>query len=316
MAESYPQGKFRELALGEIIADSNIRRGPLEITQKDSNLVQSIREHGVLEPIIVTTVPGETKLRLVAGYRRFEAVKQIAVEDKRAWENAKINTIVYSVDEYKALEMALIENLQRVEMDAVDRAAAIVAILDKTNIEQKALAEKLGVSQGYISQHVALDAMPKTIKQEVKNGAFGITTARLLSPLLEKPEQFEEVVVKMKEKKITAYDDVNDLVQAVQAKAQDTEAKAAKEKAKTEKGPRKAKAKADAPKTVKESILELIPELKVKVPSEKTLRNLLSEYAEKYVNSKSEDKRAEYRLVWYGIRLASGADEKLPAMPD
>jgi len=180
--ETPAQGTFKVLALAEIDATKNIRSAEASLQTKDGrDLVASVRKHGVIQPVIV--VKGKDgKLILRAGYRRYAAVKKLAGEQKRTWENAKLPAMVYEVSEADAIEKALLENVHREDMNAFDKAKVIDQLI-KLGTDQTRLAENLGMSQGYISQLLALLQMPASVQKAVKAERLPFTAARELSRL-------------------------------------------------------------------------------------------------------------------------------------
>ena len=117
-------------------------------------LANSIKEYGVIQPIIVTKQ--DNYYQIVAGERRWRASKKAGL--------AEIPAIVREYDEQKNSEIALIENIQREDLNPFEKASAIRELLDKYNLTQQQLADKLGISRSGLANSVRiLNLSPKVI---------------------------------------------------------------------------------------------------------------------------------------------------------
>ena len=117
-------------------------------------LANSIKEYGVIQPIIVTKQ--DDYYQIVAGERRWRASKKAGL--------AEIPAIVREYDEQKNSEIALIENIQREDLNPFEKASAIRELLDKYNLTQQQLADKLGISRSGLANSVRiLNLSPKVI---------------------------------------------------------------------------------------------------------------------------------------------------------
>jgi len=296
MANEIPKGEFAELNLSDILLDDNIRQVAAEITGEDMNLVMSVRELGVLEPVIIRKdKAGKHHLR--AGYRRYAAAKEVGLE--------VIPTMIYTVDELQGLEMALVENLQREDMNPIDRADALKQLVDKAGVPQKEVAARLGISEGYISQHWALLELPSSVQKAIRSGAMPYTCGREFARLKEAPKLQQAAFVEWEEKELTPKKLsvlVKDMLTAEDARKAAEPVKA-EEKTKT---PRKAKKDEE-----EEAVVTLVDQMrnaKIKVKSETGLRKLLMEWAEKVETSRKPETRRERELVLEGIRMAAGVE--------
>ena len=128
-----------ELKISHIVPDENQPRRKFNQEQLDA-LADSIREHGVLQPIVVTK-EGD-KYKIVAGERRWRA-SQIAGLDK-------IPAIVRTLDAQKRLEMSLIENVQREDLNAIETATAYAKLRDQFNLTNEEISKRVGKSQSAI----------------------------------------------------------------------------------------------------------------------------------------------------------------------
>jgi len=138
------------------------------------DLAQSIREHGVLQPIIVRTVMGMPHLyEIVAGERRWRASK-IAGKDT-------IPALVKPVTVESAMEIALIENVQRENLNAIEESDAYKNIMDKCGYKMEDLGKLIGKSESYIRNSLRLGALPDSVKAMVATGQLSASHARTLA---------------------------------------------------------------------------------------------------------------------------------------
>lgn len=146
-------------------------------TEDIDELVSSIREMGLIEPILVRPVGG--MFEVVAGARRFEACKRLR------W--SRIPSIIRNLSERDAYEMSLTENIQRRTMNAVEEAVAFKHYVDQEGWGgESVLAKRLGKSQEYISQRLSLLSLPKRVKDRIIrrqiNPSVALEIARVPDP--------------------------------------------------------------------------------------------------------------------------------------
>jgi len=136
-------------------------------------LAESIRQHGVIQPIIVrSAVKG---YEIIAGERRFRASQLIG--------NEKIPAVVRDFSDQQVMEIALIENLQREDLNAIELAQAYQSIMDKFNLTQEELSLKVGKSRSHIANFLRLLALPAEVKDHVSRGTLSMGHARALAGL-------------------------------------------------------------------------------------------------------------------------------------
>ncbi|MDQ2810147.1 MAG: ParB/RepB/Spo0J family partition protein [Chloroflexota bacterium] len=151
--------------------------------QQMEELVESVRTHGVMSPIHVQALP-DGKYRIIAGERRWRAARRAG--------RTNIPVIVKAVDDAQALEMALLENLHRADLSALEESRTYRFMMDQFHYTQVQLAERIGKRQAYISKMLALLELPaaiQTLMGEVESGeniphgisGEGITSRTLLS---------------------------------------------------------------------------------------------------------------------------------------
>lgn len=136
-------------------------------------LAASIKEHGVFQPIIVKkSIKG---YEIIAGERRFRASKLAGL--------SKIPAIVRAFTDEQMMEIALLENLQRENLNAIEEALAYKSMLDKLFLTQEELAKKLGKSRSHVTNTLGLLRLPDVVQQMVADNKISMGHARVLSKL-------------------------------------------------------------------------------------------------------------------------------------
>lgn len=125
-----------------------------------TELAQSIKEKGVLQPIIVTKK--NNKYMLVIGERRWRATKKAGLE--------QIPAFVKDYSDTDVLELALIENIQREDLNPIEEAAAFSHLIDRLNITQEKLSERIGKSRTAITNKMRLLKLPENIREDIVFG--------------------------------------------------------------------------------------------------------------------------------------------------
>ena len=177
----------REVEISEIrVPDGRFRR--IRCDESLAALAESIREHGIIEPLIVRRVlglGGEAEFTLVAGERRL-----------RAAEMAGLTTVpVVSVEagEVDAAILAIIENLHREDLSMFEEAASIQSLISLTGMTQEACAKKLSVSQSYVANKLRLLRLSDGEQEKIEENGLTERHARALLRL-EDEEEREEVL--------------------------------------------------------------------------------------------------------------------------
>ncbi|MCR4325072.1 MAG: ParB/RepB/Spo0J family partition protein [Candidatus Curtissbacteria bacterium] len=136
-------------------------------------LVDSIRENGVLEPLVVAKTPAG--YQIIAGERRWRASKIAGL--------SKVPVIIKETTPQGMLEMAIIENVQRVDLNPLERAQAFRRLMDEFNLSTGEIAVKVGKSAPYVSNSLRLLTLPDALKDALASGATTEGHARALSSL-------------------------------------------------------------------------------------------------------------------------------------
>jgi len=135
-----------------------------------ADLVISIKEHGILQPIVVTKL-GQG-FELIAGERRLRASRELELET--------IPAIVREASEQEKLELALIENVQRAQLNAIEEAFAYKALIEEFGLSQEKVAERVGKSRSTIANDLRLLELPDEMCIALRSGKISKGHARML----------------------------------------------------------------------------------------------------------------------------------------
>lgn len=154
-----------------------------------AELASSIKEHGVFQPIIVKkSIKG---YEIIAGERRVKASLMAGLEE--------IPAIVRDFNDTEMMEIALLENLQREDLNSIEEATAYKKLLENLSLTQDELAKRLGKSRSHITNMLGLLNLPEAIQKEVSNKNLSMGHARVLSKIND-VEQQKELAHQIEEK--------------------------------------------------------------------------------------------------------------------
>ena len=161
--------KITFLPLGQIRPSSF---QPRNVFDPDSmqELKQSVKEKGVLQPILVR--PQGDYYEIIAGERRFRAASELNLE--------RMPVIIKETQDQDALEISLIENIQRQELNAIEEAHAYQYLIDKYQVTQERISKVLGKARVTISNTLRLLKLPQEIQEVIKNGSISYAHGRTL----------------------------------------------------------------------------------------------------------------------------------------
>jgi ParB family transcriptional regulator, chromosome partitioning protein len=138
-----------------------------------SDLADSIRAHGVVQPVIVRPAPGKPGFyELIAGERRWRAAQRAGLE--------RIPVIVKQVDDKTALELAIVENVQRADLNAIEEAAGYQQLVDHYQYSQNDLAAVIGKSRSHVANTLRLMRLPESVRGFIIDGSLSAGHARAL----------------------------------------------------------------------------------------------------------------------------------------
>jgi ParB family chromosome partitioning protein len=141
-------------------------------TQRLDELAASIREHGLVEPLVVRRLPASDKFELVAGERRWRALQRAGMREALV--------VVKDVSASSAFELALIENVQREDLNPIELAEAFDRLVRDHGYTQEALAERLGKDRTTIANALRLLKLPASVRAKVVVGQLSEGHARAL----------------------------------------------------------------------------------------------------------------------------------------
>ena len=133
-------------------------------------MVESIKANGILQPIIVR--PVENRYEIVAGERRWRAAKELGLRD--------VPVIIKDITQEKAMEIALVENLQRSDLNPIEKALAYNSLIKNYNLTQEEVAKRLSVDRSSVSNIIRLLELPDDIQDYVSRGTVSMGHARAL----------------------------------------------------------------------------------------------------------------------------------------
>ncbi|HUB85890.1 MAG TPA: ParB/RepB/Spo0J family partition protein [Rhizomicrobium sp.] len=137
------------------------------------DLANSIREKGVLQPILVRPVAGETNTyEIVAGERRWRASQLAKLHD--------VPVVIREMSDGESLELAIIENVQRADLNAIEEAAAYHELMDRFGYTQERVAQEVGKSRPHIANTLRLLKLPEGVKAMLRDGKLTAGHARTL----------------------------------------------------------------------------------------------------------------------------------------
>lgn len=166
-AEEPPQGGT--VAVDLVDANPYQPRQGMDASQLEG-LKASLREHGVLQPIIVRRV-GD-RFEVVVGERRLRAAREVGMEE--------VPAVVRDVPDDRMLEIALIENLQREDLDAIEKAQSFRVYLAETGLTQEEASKRLGLDRSTIANMIRLLELPEEVQGLVRHGMVAMGHARAL----------------------------------------------------------------------------------------------------------------------------------------
>jgi ParB family chromosome partitioning protein len=169
-------------------------------------LANSIQEHGIIQPITLRKL-GYDKYQIISGERRFRASQAAGLKEVPAY--------IRVANDQAMLEMALVENIQRRELDAIAIAISYKRLLDECDLTQDALSQKVSKSRSSVTNHLRLLKLPAEVQLAVRDGQISMGHARALIGLEEKKQlsMFRKIVAEA-----LSVRQVEDLVRGVETK--------------------------------------------------------------------------------------------------
>lgn len=152
-----------------------------------TELADSIERHGIMQPIVVRVV-GAHRYEIIAGERRWRAAQLAKI--------VEVPVIIREVDDEMALELALIENIQRADLNPLEEAAGYQRLMDEFNYTQEKLAPIVGKSRSHIANLLRLLKLPESVKRRIDSGELTMGHARAIL-MAKNPEELAEKIVEV-----------------------------------------------------------------------------------------------------------------------
>ncbi|MBO0903284.1 ParB/RepB/Spo0J family partition protein [Jiella sonneratiae] len=160
----------RSIPVGRITPNPHNPRRTFRREELDE-LAASIRQHGVVQPLLVRPVAGEpSRYELVAGERRLRAAILAGL--------AEVPVVTREINDRQSLEIAIIENVQRTDLNAIEEALGYQALIDEHGYTQADLAEILAKSRSHVANTLRLLKLPQEVRAMVENGSLSAGAAR------------------------------------------------------------------------------------------------------------------------------------------
>jgi ParB family chromosome partitioning protein len=173
-----PSGNQSEIPVADIVANPHQPRRTFD-PNAISQLAASLKANGVIQPIVVRKVA--QGYELIAGERRWRAAKHAGFKN--------IPAVVREVDRFTQAQMALVENIQREDLNPIDRAGGYRLIIEQLGLTQAELAMRLGEDRSTIANHLRLLDLAESVRNLVKEGKLSLGHAKLLAGINDPLEQ-------------------------------------------------------------------------------------------------------------------------------
>jgi ParB family chromosome partitioning protein len=160
---------YVELPIDKIIPNKYQPRTNFDL-EKLKELAQSIQSNGVVQPVIVRRIGQE--YQLIAGERRWRAARLAGLN--------LIPAVIHDVSEYKTLELALVENIQRQDLNPIEEASAYVSLMEDFGLTQEEVSLRVGKDRSSIANMIRLLKLPSEIKDRIQAGIISMGHARAI----------------------------------------------------------------------------------------------------------------------------------------
>ena len=178
IVDTTPKEEIIEIDINELRSNPYQPRKVFD-EEKLQELANSIKEHGIFQPIIVkkSSIKG---YEIIAGERRVKAANIAGL--------SKIPAIVRDFSDQQMMEIALLENLQRENLNAIEEAMAYRSLINSMQITQEVLANRLGKSRSHVTNMLGLLNLPEEVKDMIVDNKISMSHARILSKMEKKEE--------------------------------------------------------------------------------------------------------------------------------
>ncbi len=166
-----PEGSAVFIPIAQIIPNPRQPRGEMN-SEALAELAASIREHGILQPLMVTYDPDTNQYILIAGERRLRAARMVGLQS--------VPVLVRQITERERLELALIENIQRADLTPLDLAEAYRQLQDEFGLSHEEISVRVGKSREAVTNTLRLLKLPEAVRQALSVGQISEGHARAL----------------------------------------------------------------------------------------------------------------------------------------
>jgi len=169
---------INEVPVGEILPGAMQPRNGMD-DESLGELAESIRENGIMQPLVVR--PREGGYELIAGERRWRASQMVGL--------LKVPIVIRDVDDRTALELALVENLQRENLDPIEEAKGYAQLMDQFDLTQEEVSTKVGKNRATVANALRLIKLPPEVQAHVRNGRLSSGHAKVILGLKSAKDQ-------------------------------------------------------------------------------------------------------------------------------
>jgi ParB family chromosome partitioning protein len=184
--EDNAAGRERSISIDEITPNPYQPRKEFDQNRLEE-LAQSIRQEGIIQPLIVTESKGDvaTPFTLIAGERRLRAAKLADLKE--------VPCLVRSADERQLVEWALIENIQRADLNPIERAEAYHDYMSRFKLNQQEVGERMGQPRTTVANYLRLLDLQEEVQKLIADGQISLGHAKVLAGLNEKDETNKQI---------------------------------------------------------------------------------------------------------------------------
>lgn len=165
-------GPRRTLGIGQLVPNPDQPRTHFD-PKAISDLADSIRQHGLIQPILVRPIPGQTEMyEIVAGERRWRASQKAQLHE--------VPIIIRDLDDSQVMQIALIENLQRQDLNAIEEAKGYQKLMDNFALSADDIGQSVGRSRSHVANMTRMLSLPQSVQDMVVKGDLSAGHARAL----------------------------------------------------------------------------------------------------------------------------------------
>lgn len=190
--------------IGEVEPNSHQPRKTFDASELET-LAESIAQYGVIQPITVRAVDGI--YQIITGERRWRAARMAGISE--------IPVIIISADDKKAAELALVENIQRSDLNPIEEAEGFSSLIEDYGLTQEEAAKRIGKSRTAVTNALRLLSLPPAVKKMIENGELSTGHAKVLMGI-DDPAQLEKAARQVADRALSVRE-TEKLVKAIQS---------------------------------------------------------------------------------------------------